>query len=262
MKSTTLLFALLISLPLAGIFAQENVWSTTFETREEINNLIQLSTSNYILSGRTHELGNKSDLIIMTDKNGEEIRRKVLCETCQSGFIVQSLETVNGQLLHFRSNGDLYSSDLDFEETVFEFNISQDRFESIETYEVLKYNNFLIAVSFAVQDDVKGLLHTVMDSRDQKIFNQKFNVEFPDIAGSVGIGIFDDQGVVDGYNTEENGKSQGHLVRLSRAREMMWEVDLDFGDTVIEHPMVADNQEIYVVGSICLLYTSPSPRDS
>lgn len=251
MKFSTLLCVMLCALyPLANTFCQEEVWSQTYESREEFFNLIQLSTDNYLISGKTHELGNKSDFVILTDTRGMELKRQILCSSCQSGHVVQSLENAVGEILHFRSNGDLYSSDLDLNETKFEFNISEDKFESIETYEVLKYNHFLVAVSYAVKDDVKGLLHTVMDSRDKRIYNQKFNVEFPDISGSIGIGIFDDQGVIDGYNTEEAGKSTGHLVRLGRYRDVVWEVDLDFGDIVLEHPLVAKSENVYAVGNI------------
>ena len=253
MKLIITLVSLLIFaiLPLTQMLGQENVWSETYESREEFNNVIELVTTNLVLSGKTHELGNKSDIVVLANQYGKELKRVVLCESCLSGEVVQSLETSNGEILHFRPNGDLYSSDLDLNETNFEFNISEDLFENIETYQILKYNHFLIAVSYAVDhDDVKGLLHTVMDSRNKKIYSQKFNVEFPDIAGSVGIGIFDDQGVVDGYNTDEAGQSVGHLVRLGRYRDIIWEVDLDFGSIVIEHPLVARNQQIYAVGSI------------
>ena len=252
MKSTIPWITLLIIclFPISDIVGQENVWSETYESREEFNDLVELVTTNLVLSGQTHELGNKSDIVILTDANGKELKRVILCESCPVGEVVESIETSSGEVLHFRSNGDFYSSDLNLDETNFEYNISEGLFESIETYQILKYNHFLIAVSYAVQDDIKGLLHTVMDSRDKRLYSQKFNVEFPDIAGSVGIGIFDDQGVVDGYNTEVGGQSMGHLVRLGRFRDIVWEVDLDFGDITLAQPMVSRNQQVYAVGSI------------
>ena len=244
--ATVLLVSAINSLVGQGNFVQ------TFENREEFVHLGRMTNGNLLVSGRSHELGNKSDLVLLLNPQGEVIKRVVLCPTCLPDLTYYSRETLVGDVIHVRANGDVYSSDLNLDNTELIYNIAEDRFESIQTYQVLEQNNFIIIVSFAVENSVRGLLHTIIDTRSKVIFNQKFNVEFPDIAGSIGIDLFGDQGVVDGFNTyDEEGRSTATLIRLGRDRsEQVWQVDLEGEDIVLEDVTVANNQDVYAVGTI------------
>ena len=244
--ATVLLVSAINSLVGQGNFVQ------TFENREEFVHLGRMTNGNLLVSGRSHELGNKSDLVLLLNPQGEVIKRVVLCPTCLPDLTYYSRETLVGDVIHVRANGDVYSSDLNLDNTELIYNIAEDRFESIQTYQVLEQNNFIIIVSFAVENSVRGLLHTIIDTRSKVIFNQKFNVEFPDIAGSIGIDLFGDQGVVDGFNTyNEEGRSTATLIRLGRDRtEQVWQVDLEGEDIVLEDATIAHNQNVYAVGTI------------
>ena len=64
-------------------YGQETIL-TTFENREQFVHVSQMSSGNYLVSGRTHELGAKTDLVLMLDPQGQEIKRSVLCPDFQS----------------------------------------------------------------------------------------------------------------------------------------------------------------------------------
>lgn len=233
---------------------QEGALLNTFENREELRHIIQLSNNNYLLSGKTSELTNKSDLVILLDRDGKELSRAVVCDDCITGDIVFSKETDNDSLLHVRTTGELYLSDMELTETELVYNIKDHdpdkQFESVEVYEVLQNKSYIIVVSYAVQGGVRGLLHTTIDTRDNELISQKFNTLFPDISGSIGIGLFNDVGVIDGYNEDLGGQSIGHLLRYSQQRDLVWETALDWGDIQLNNVLVAFNQSIYAVGTI------------
>lgn len=220
-----------------------------YDNREEFHHISRMSDGNLLISGMANELGNKSDLVLICDPQGREISRSIICESCAPDAIVYSRETATGDIIHIRTNGGVYTSDLAITETTLNYNIARDEFESIETYQVLQNNHFIVVVSYAVKNSIRGLLHSVIDTRNKSLITQKFNVTFPDIAGSIGIDLFSDQSVIDGYNEDVNGVSQGHLLRLGRDRsELIWEVDLDFGDIHLEDAVVSREEEIYAVG--------------
>ncbi len=234
-------------------YSQEAPWVTTFEEREEMKQVVRLSNGNFLLSGRTFEIGNKSDLVILISSDGEELARKPICESCSSsGEIVFTKETANNELFHVRSNGDIFVSSLDLAETRFLYNIEESEFESIDAYQVLENNDFVIVVSSALKDGIKGLLHTSINTTNEEIGSQKFNNLFPDIAGSIGIGLFRDAGVVDGYNSIDSltNASTAHLLRFGRFRDLIWEKSLDQGDIKLHDVMVSYDQDVYAVGTV------------
>ncbi len=234
-------------------YSQEAPWVTTFEEREEMKQVVRLSNGNFLLSGRTFEIGNKSDLVILISSDGEELARKPICESCSSsGEIVFTKETANNELFHVRSNGDIFVSSLDLAETRFLYNIEESEFESIDAYQVLENNDFVIVVSSALKDGIKGLLHTSINTTTEEIGSQKFNNLFPDIAGSIGIGLFRDAGVVDGYNSIDSltNASTAHLLRFGRFRDLIWEKSLDQGDIKLHDVMVSYDQDVYAVGTV------------
>ncbi len=237
--------------PASLLFGQDGQVTTVYENREEFVHLDVMANGNLLVSGKSHELGNKSDLVLLLDGQGNELKRVVLCESCEADVVYYSRETLENDIIHVRSNGDIYVSDLELENSEFQYNIAEDQFESIETYQVLEQRNWIIVVSYAVENSVRGLLHTVIDTRSKAIFSQKFNVEFPDIAGSIGIDIFDDQSVVDGFNSFDGGNSFANLIRLGRDRsEQIWQVELTGEDVLLEDAEVARSQDVYVVGTI------------
>ena len=235
--------------PMTMVMAQKS--TIVYDNREEFVHLDRMSNGNLLVSGKLHELGNKSDLVMLLGPQGEELRKKVLCPTCPAAVNYYSRETLVGDVIHVRSNGDIYTSDLDLEESELLYNIAENRFESIETYQVLEHLNFIIVVSYAVENSVRGLLHTTIDTRSKVIFSQKFNVEFPDIAGSIGIDLFDDQGVIDGFNSFDDGLSTANLIRLGRDRTVqVWQVELAGEDIILEDAMVTTKDDVYAVGTI------------
>ena len=231
-------------------YGQETIL-TTFENREQFVHVSQMSSGNYLVSGRTHELGAKTDLVLMLDPQGQEIKRSVLCPDCPVEEVCYSRETAVGDIIHFRTNGDMYVSDINLEEHTLVENIGQGRYESIQAYQILEHNNFVLIAAFVVKDNVRGLLHVAVDTRDRRIYPHKFNSQFPDISGSIGIGSFSDQSVVDGFNSVENGVSSGHLLRLSRDRQTVaWQTDLEFGDVILEDVTVTWDQRVFAVGTM------------
>ena len=231
------------------VVAQEQLL-VNFENREELDHIEQLSDGNYLLSGRTFELGNKSDLVIRLDENGNEIDRKVICPSCSFANVIYSKENSSNEVIHFMTNGDIYRSDLTLSQTEFVFNIKQDIYDSAEIYEVHENQDFVIVVSYGVQNGVRGLLHTVLNTKNMVVINNLFNTAFPDLSGSIGIGLFPDVGVVDGYNSEEQGVSTGHLLRYDIDRELLWTFDLDWASITLNNVLVSYDQNIYAVGSI------------
>ena len=232
------------------LIAQEDPVLATFEEREELTHILRLSNGNFLLSGKTFELGNKSDLVVLLDPNGNEIRRKAVCHTCSFGDIVYSKETSDGEIVHIRSSGDIFFSDLNLGNSRFLINVKNNEFEFVETYQVLENANFIVVVSFAVKDGIRGLLHTTINTLSERLISSKFNTHFPDIDGSIGIGLFQDVGVVDGYNSVENGRSTGHLLRYDISRELLWDVDLDWANISLDHVLVSWSQQVYAVGTI------------
>jgi len=232
--------------------AQEAPWVTTFEEREELNQILNLSNGNYILSGKTFEIGNKSDLVILVDENGSEIKRRTICIPCSLGDIVYSKETPNKEVMHVRSSGDIFVSNLDLEETRFVYNIKGSEFDNVETYQVLENSHFIVIVSYAIKDGVRGLLHTTINTWSEQLLSHKFNSSFPDISGSIGIDLFNDVGVVDGYNSlnSETNVNSGHLLRYDISRNLIWSTDLTWGNILLQHVLVSFDQKIYAVGSI------------
>jgi len=239
------------TLAISNCVTAQELSTTIFDDREEFEHIHRMGNGNILVSGKSNELGNKSDLVVMLDGQGNEIKRKVICSVCVTAPILYSRETAVMDIIHVRADGGIYTSDLEMNETEEIYKIAGDRFESIQTYQVLERNHFIIVVSYAVENSVKGLLHSVIDTRSKQLVNQKFNVEFPDISGSIGIDMFDDQGVIDGYNTIEDGMSTAHLIRLGRDRSVVeWEVELTFGDIVLEDAIVTARQDVYAVGRI------------
>jgi len=218
-----------------SLSAQERPWLTRFDEREELTHILKMSNGNYLLSGRTFEIGNKSDLAILVDNNGNELTRKPICPPCLSGNIVHTVETAGNELFHVRSTGDIFVSDSELNASRFVFNVKQTEFEFVETYQVLENANHIVVVSYAVKDNVRGLLHTTINTLTE---------------GSIGIGLFKDIGVVDGYNSDDNGVSTGHLLRYDIQRNLLWSTDLDWGNITLDHVIVAWDQNIYAVGTI------------
>ena len=252
MNKFIILAAVAIALaPLSVLLSQEGLFTNIYENREEFVHMDRMSNGNILVSGKSHALGNKSDLVLLLGPGGQELKRKVLCPSCAADLVYYSRETLVGDIIHVRANGDVLASDLDLENTELLYNIAEDRFESIQTYQVLEHQNFIIVVSYAVENSVRGLLHTVIDTRQKVIWSQKFNVEFPDIAGSIGIDLFDDGGVVDGFNSFEDGISTAHLIRLGNDRsEQVWEVILADEDIILEDVMVTHSDDVYAVGTV------------
>jgi len=250
-QSVTYCLIFVCSLLADAIYAQQP-WLTAFEEREELNHILKLSNGNFLLSGKTFELGNKSDIVILTDRNGVEIKRKTICPPCSFGNIVYSKESADNdnEIIHVRSSGDIFVSSNDLEGGRFIFNVKFQEFEFVETYQVLENANFLVIVSYAVKDGIRGLLHTTVNTLTEKLVSNKFNTLFPDISGSIGIGLFNDVGVVDGYNSLENEVSTGHLLRFDIQRNLVWSLDLDWGNIDLEHVLVSWDQNIYAVGTI------------
>jgi len=234
----------------SSFYAQDESFLTSFNKREEMRQVIRLENGRYLLSGRTFELQNKSDLVILLDSEGKEIIRKPICDECLSGEIVFSKETDNGELFHVRSTGDIFVSSLDLSDTRFVYNLKQGEYESIDTYQVIENARHVVIVSAAVKNGVKGLLHSTINTFTEALVSQKFNTFFPDIAGSIGIGLFNDAGVVDGYNVLENGNSKANLLRYDHRRDLLWEQVLDWGDIKLNGVLVAYNQSVYAVGTI------------
>jgi len=242
---------MLCSLFAVDIIAQEEPILATFEEREELTHILRLSNGNYVLSGKTFELGNKSDLAILLGPNGKEIKRKAVCSTCSFGGIVHSKQTTdNERIIHIRSSGDIFYSDVNLENTRFFVNVKNDEFEFVETYQVIQNVNFIVVVSYAVKDGIRGLLHSTINTLTETLVSNKFNTHFPDIDGSIGIGLFDDVGVVDGYNSVENEVSTGHLLRYDINRELLWSTDLDWANISLDHVLVSWTQQVYAVGTI------------
>jgi hypothetical protein len=237
--------------PASLLLGQDGQVTTIYENREEFVHLDVMSNGNLLVSGKSHELGNKSDLVLLLDPQGKEVKRVNLCPSCEADIVYYSRETLENDIIHVRSNGDVYVSDLELDNSEFQYNIAEDQFESIQTYQVLENNNWIIVVSYAVENSVRGLLHTVIDTRSKAIFSQKFNVEFPDIAGSIGIDIFDDQSVIDGFNSFVSGHSFANLIRLGRDRSQeIWQTELSGEDILLEDAEVARSQDVYAVGTI------------
>jgi len=243
------LFSIVCLCVLAQMLPAQEAIVKVYDNREEFHHISRMSDGNLLISGMDNELGSKSDLVLICDPQGNELSRAIVCESCAPDAILYSRETAAGDIIHIRTNGGVYTSDLAITETTLEYNIARSEFESIETYQVLQNNHFIIVVSYAVKNSIRGLLHSVIDTRNKNLITQKFNVTFPDIAGSIGIDLFSDQSVIDGYNEDVNGVSQGHLLRLGRDRsELVWEVDLDFGDIHLEDAVVSREEDIYAVG--------------
>lgn len=251
MKNFKNLCSTLVLMITIGYLPAQEILTKVYDNREEFLHVNRMSDGNLLVSGKANELGNKSDLVLICDPQGNEVKRVIICDSCPADAIVFSKEAAVGDLIHIRTNGDVYVSDLELNESTLIYNIATTEFESIETYQVLENNHFIVAVSYAVKNAERGLLHTVIDTRNKALVSQKFNAIFPDIAGSIGIDLFQDQSVIDGYNEDVNGVSHGHLLRLSRDRsEIMWEVDLDFGDLVLTNAVVTGDEQIFAVGRI------------
>lgn len=251
MKKVITLISTVVLCALVSTLAAQEMITQVFDNREEFFHISRLSDGNIMISGQSNELGSKSDLVMISDPAGSEIKRTIVCDTCALDAIIYSRETTSGDIIHVRTDGGVYTSDLELTESTLNYNIARDEFESIETYQVLQNNHFIIIVSYAVKNNVRGLLHTVVDTRNKNLISQKFNVTFPDIAGSIGIDLFSDQSVIDGYNEQVNGISNGNLLRLDRDRsEVLWSVDLDFADLTLENALVSWDENIYAVGRL------------
>ncbi len=220
LKSSAILFTLLLPFITS---AQEGIWLTTLENREQLNHITQLNDGNFLVSGRTFEVGAKADLLILFDSNGREITRKSLCEECSSSKIMYTNENSLGQLIHYYSNGDVYRSTLDLAESEFIFNIKEGEFETVDVYDFWENGNWVVLTSTAVRNGVRGILYTLMDASKEGVAERTFNTNAPDITGSIGIGRFADLSFIDGFNVlDDDGVNIGQLDKHDIRGNLLW----------------------------------------
>ncbi len=203
--------------------AQEGIWLTTLENREQLNHIRQLDNGNFLVSGRTFEVGARADLVILFDINGEELTRKSLCEDCSLAEIVYTNENSLGELIHYFSNGDVYRSTPDLSESELIFNIKEGEFETVDVYDYWENGNWVVLTSTAVSNGVRGILYTLMDASKVGVAERTFNTNAPDITGSIGIGRFADLSFIDGFNVlDDNGVNIGQLDKHDIRGNLLW----------------------------------------
>jgi len=248
MQSTAFLAILFIS---SAISAQEGFWLTNLENREQLNHIRQLKNGNYLVSGRTFEVGAKADLIILLDSNGNEIARKSLCEVCSSAEVVYTNQNSLGELIHYFSNGDVYRSTPDLSESEWIFNIKEGLFETVDVYDYWENGNWVVLTSTSVQNGVRGILYSMMDATEPGVLVRIFNSNAPDITGSIGIGRFGDSSFIDGFNVlDDNGDIIGQLDKRDARGELIWTQEVARGNLELTHAIATYTFDIFVTGVI------------
>lgn len=248
-QSTAILAILFLC---SAISAQEGYWLTNLENREQLNHIRQLTNGNYLVSGRTFEVGAKADLIILLDGSGNEITRKSLCEVCSSAEVVYTNQNSLGDLIHYFSNGDVYRSTSDLSESEWIFNIKEDLFETADVYDYWENGNWVVLTSTSVQNGVRGILYTLMDANETGVLVRIFNTNAPDITGSIGIGRFNDSSFIDGFNlVDDNGDNIGQLDMRDSRGELIWSREVAKGNNVeLTNAIATYTFDIFVAGVI------------